>query len=261
VRDAAAALDLMAGPMPGDPHWAPPLPPGETFLGHTGRDPGRLRIARFAVPVIADAPVHPDCLRAYEDASRVLADLGHDVEDVPAPLPHSVVPLFETVWSVLSTLAPVPPDREHELRPLTRWLRGRGRQVSGPELAFAVVSLQALARQAVAGLTTYDAVLSPTLAQPPLPVGAIRDEDDPAADFAANKAFTPYTAVYNLTGQPAVSLPLGATADGVPVGVMLAGRPAGEAALLSLCAQLEGAGGTPWVAGASGGGRARPACW
>jgi amidase len=261
VRDAAAALDLMAGPMPGDPHWAPPLLQGETFLGHAGREPGRLRVGRFAVPVIADSDVHPACLGAYEETSRVLVELGHEVEDVPPPLPPSVVPLFETVWSVLSTLAPVPPDREGDLRPLTRHLRERGRAVTGTELAFAIVSLQGLARQEVGNLAAYDAILSPTLAQPPLPVGAIRDDDDPARDFAANKAFTPYTAVWNLTGQPAVSLPLGHTADGLPVGVMLAGRPAGEAALLSLCAQVEAAAGTVWVAGPAAGGAARPPCW
>jgi amidase len=190
----------------------------------------------------------------------VLASLGHEVEDVPAPLPPSVVPLFETVWSVLSTLAPVPAEREGDLRPLTRYLRERGRAATGTELALAVVTLQGMARQEVRNLAAYDAVLSPTLAQPPLPVGAIRDDADPASDFAANKAFTPYTAVWNLTGQPALSLPLGRTADGLPVGVMLAGRPAGEARLLSLCAQVEAAAGTVWVPAGPGAG-ARPSCW
>jgi amidase len=122
-----------------------------------------------------------------------------------------------------------------------------------------------MARRAVSDLSAYDVVLSPTLAQPPLPVGAIRDDDDPAADFAANKAFTPYTAVWNLTGQPAVSLPLGATGDGLPVGVMVAGRPAGEAGLLALCAQLEAAVGTVWTGGPGSedrpGAGARPSCW
>jgi amidase len=257
VRDAAALLDLMAGPMPGDPHGAPPLPASETYLGHTDRAPGRLRIARFATPVIAAAEVHDECLVAYERASAVLAGLGHDVEDVPAPLPPEAVPHFETVWSVLSTLAPVDPSREHELRPLTRWLRERGRSTSGTGFALAAVSLQAMARQVVAGLMAYDAVLTPTLAQPPLPVGAIRDDADPAGDFEANKRFTPFTALWNLTGQPAVSLPLHRTNGGLPVGVMLAGRPAGEAGLLSLAAQVEAEAGTVWLTG----GGDRPACW
>ena len=260
VTDAAALLDTMAGPMPGDPHWAPPLPAGETFLGHTGREPGRLRIGRFATAVIAEVDVDPECLRAYEETSRLLDSLGHTVVDVPAPLPHDVVPHFETVWSVLSTLAPVERAREGELRPFTRYLRERGRTQTGPALALAIVSLQVLARQAVARLSAYDAVLSPTLAVPPLPVGAIRDDDDPAGDFEANKRFTPFTAVWNLTGQPAVTLPLHWTPDGLPVGVMLAGRPAGEAGLLALCAQVEAAAGTVWLDGGPGG-AARPAYW
>jgi amidase len=168
-----------------------------------------------------------------------------------------VVPLFETVWSVLPTLAPVPAPREEQLRPLTRWLRERGRAVAASDFALALVTLQVLARRAVTALSEYDAVLTPTLAQPPLPVGALRDDDDPAADFAAQEAFTPWTALWNLTGQPAVSLPLHVTGDGLPVGVMLAGRPAGEAGLLSLAAQVESAAGTVWTTG----GGARPACW
>ncbi|MGH8895200.1 MAG: amidase family protein, partial [Actinomycetes bacterium] len=214
-------------------------------------------------PVIAEADVHPECLWAYDATSALLAALGHEVEDVPAPLPPSVVPLFETVWSVLSTLAPVEPSKEQLLRPLTRWLRDRGRSATGNGFALAVVMLQAMARQAVSDLWAYDAVLTPTLAQPPLPVGAIRDDADPAGDFEANKRFTPFTAVWNLTGQPAVSLPVHRTAAGVPVGVMLAGRPAGEAALLALAAQVETAAGTVWVPPSGGrpDGGDRPSCW
>jgi amidase len=252
VRDAAAVLDVMAVPMPGDPYWAPPLPSGETFLVHAERDPGRLRVGRFAAPVIAQATVHPEVLAAYDDTSRLLESLGHDVDDVTLPFPPSVVALFETVWTVLSTLMPVEPSREAELQPLTRHLRERGRAVDGSTFALAVISLQAIARHVVAAVSAYDVLLSPTLAQPPLPVGAIRDAADPAHDFEENKRFTPFTALYNLTGQPAVSLPLGWTADGLPVGVMLAGRPAGEAALLSVAAQLETA--ASWH-------HRRPACW
>ena len=257
VHDAAALLDVMAGPAPGDPHWAPPLPPGETFLGHAGRQPDRVRIGRFVTPVIGDSTVHADCFRAYDRTSRVLEDLGHTVEDVPSPFTRDVVPLFETVWSVLSTMAPVPADDEPLLRPLTRWLRQRGRAVSGPEFAVSLMTLQVLARRAVMALADYDAVLTPTLAQPPLRLGALRDDDDPAADFTAQERFTPWTALWNLTGQPAVSLPMHVTADGLPVGVMLAGRPAGEAGLLALCAQVESAAGTVWTAA----GGARPAMW
>ena len=252
VRDVAALLDVMAVPMPGDPHWAPPLPPGETFLAAAGQPPGRLRIARYLTPVIAAADVHPECVKAYESASLLLEQLGHEVVDVEPPFGPEVVPTFETVWSTLATLTPVDPDCEHELMPLTRELRERGSAVTGTGYAQALAGMQTVARRAVVALAPYDAVLTPTLAQPPLPVGAMRDEDDPAGDFEANKRFTPYTAVWNVTGMPAISLPLHWTPEGLPVGVMLAGRPAGEAGLLALSAQIEEA--APWAA-------RRPACW
>jgi amidase len=252
VRDAAALLDVMAGPAVGDPFWAPPLPEGQTFLDACGRDPGRLRIARFSTPVIASAEVHPECLRAYDDATRLLADLGHDVEEIDVPLPPEAVPTFETCWSVLTTLSPVPEGAEHLLRPLTRWLRGRGREVSAPEFGLAVGELRRVAAGTLRTLAPYDAVLTPTLAQPPLRVGEIRDDADPARDFENQKAFTPYTSAWNLTGMPAASLPLHMTPEGLPVGVMLAARPAEEQLLLSLCAQVEEA--APWH-------DRRPACW
>jgi amidase len=252
VRDAAALLDVMAGPAVGDPFWAPPLPEGQSFLDACGRDPGRLRIARFSTPVIASAEVHPECLRAYDDATRLLADLGHDVEEIDVPLPPEAVPTFETCWSVLTTLSPVPEGAEHLLRPLTRWLRGRGREVSAPEFGLAVGELRRVAAGTLRTLAPYDAVLTPTLAQPPLRVGEIRDDADPARDFENQKAFTPYTSAWNLTGMPAASLPLHMTPEGLPVGVMLAARPAEEQLLLSLCAQVEEA--APWH-------DRRPACW
>ena len=109
-------------------------------------------------------------------------------------------------------------------------------------------------------MTPYDAILTPTLAQPPAPVGGLRQDSDPAADFEAQKRFTPFTALYNVTGQPAVSLPLYCNDAGLPIGIMLAGRPAGEVALISLSAQLEAAQSSsqsssgPWN-------RRRPSLW
>lgn len=242
VRDAAALLDVLAGRRPGDPSWAPP--PSSTFLSACDRDPGRLRVARFSTPVIADSPVDPDCVRAYDDASRLLESLGHEVVDVPVPLPRDSVPLFETCWAVLTALSVVPPDQEPLLRPLTRWLSARGNAVSGPEFGLAIGAIRRLAAQALTALAPYDAVLTPTLATPPLPVGALRNDEEPEADFEAQKAFTPWTSAWNVTGMPAVSLPLHWTPDGLPVGVMLAARPAEEELLLSLSAQVEAA--APW---------------
>jgi amidase len=252
VRDAAAMLDAMAGPAVGDPFWAPPLPPGDSYLAWCGRDPGRLRIARFSTPVIAAVDVHPECLRAYDDATRLLEGLGHDVEEIDVPVPHEAVPVFETCWSVLTALAPAPEGTEHLLRPLTRWLQERGGAVSGPGFGFAVAELRRIAAATLARLAAYDAVLTPTLAGPPLRIGEIRDDADPARDFENQKAFTPYTSAWNVTGMPAASLPLHLTPEGLPVGVMLASRPAQEHLLLALCAQVEAA--APW--------RDRhPPCW
>ena len=251
VRDAAAWLDATAVPMPGDPHWAPPLPAGQTFLAAVDREPGHLRIARYADPVIVDQAVDPSCLAAYDDATKLLLELGHRVDDVPAPS-GAVVPAFETVWSVLSTLTPVPAADEAKLRPLTRWLRERGGRATGHDYALAMATLQAAARRILVDLVEYDAVLTPTLAMPPVAVGALRDDADPARDFDNQKRFTPFTSVANLTGQPAITLPLGVTPTGLPIGVMLAGRPAGEAALLALAGQVEAA--RPWI-------DRHPECW
>ena len=126
------------------------------------------------------------------------------------------MPVFETCWAVLTALSVVPPEAEQLLRPLTRWLTERGRAVSGPEFGLAIGELRRIAAGALATLAPYDAVLTPTLAVPPLPVGAIRNDADPAADFEAQKAFTPWTSAWNVTGMPAVSLPAALDARGSP---------------------------------------------
>jgi amidase len=243
VADAALLLDVMTGNRPGDMYTYPPLPEGETFLGYAGRDPGKLRIGRSLKHAIGGGEVHPDCVAAYEDASELLASLGHEVTDMEPPLGADVVPAFETLWYSMATLAPVDPDREERLRPLTRYLRGRGRALSAADLIFAQAYLQVMVRNAWEVLGGYDAVLSPTLASPPVPVGWF-EEVDPPENFERQKQFTPYTAVYNVTGQPAVSLPLHWTDGGLPVGVMLAGQMGAEGTLLSLSAQIEAA--RPW---------------
>lgn len=244
VGDAAALLDVLAGRRVSDPAWAPE--PSGTFLDATRREPGRLRIARFVQPVIADVEVSAESRQAYDDASRLLADLGHFIEDVPVPLPPEAVATFEVCWAVLTALSvtPLAPEQRAMLRPLTLWLWERGERASGPEFGLAIGALRRYAADALIGLAPYDAVLTPTLATPPLPVGAIRNDADPAADFEAQKRFTPWTSAWNVTGMPAISLPLHWTADGLPVGVMLAARPAEEELLLSLAAQVEAA--VPW---------------
>jgi amidase len=242
VRDAAAMLDELAGRRPGDPAWAPP--PSESFLASCDRDPGHLRIACFTDPVIADVRVDNRVLDVLVDTKRLLRELGHEVVDIAVPLPPEAVPVFETCWAVATAISPVPPEDEHLLRPLTRWLTERGRRVSGPEYGAAIGEMRRFAAGALTALAPYDAVLTPTLAAPPAEVGAIRDDADPARDFENQKAFTPWTSAWNVTGMPAASLPLGWTDDGLPIGVMLAARPAEEQLLLALCAQVEEA--RPW---------------
>ncbi len=242
VRDAALMLDVMSGPMPGDIYLAPPVE--GTFLAHADRPPGRLRIARGAQPAVAGAEVHPHCLAAYEEASALLEELGHEVVELPPVFGPELVPHFELLWGVMATLTPVPREREHLLQPLTRWLREKGFATSAPQLFEAHAALQGALRSAFPVTDRFDAILHPTLALPPAPVGHFHDQE-PEENFARQKDFTPFCAAYNISGQPAVNVPLHWSPDGLPIGVMLAGRLGGEGTLISLAAQLEEA--RPWI--------------
>ena len=235
VTDTAALLGVMTGT---DAAYVRGL--SQTMI--TGFP--RLRIGRYAQPVIADTTPHPETLAAYEEATALLLELGHEVEEVEVPLGLDEVPQFEVVWAVGAAGIPLPPEAEEHLRPLTRWLRERGRQVSAEELERALGKMAEVARKAVELTAHVDVVLTPTLADLPAPIGSLRDDDDPAADFEAQKRFTPYTSPYNMTGQPAISLPLHWTAESLPVGVQLVGRLNEENVLLALAAELEAA--RPW---------------
>jgi len=246
VRDAAAMLDAMAGPVLGDPAWAPPLPPGETFLGWADRAPGRLRIGRYCESPIPSIELEPDVRAAFEDASRLLEDLGHDVEDVPPGLLGAdVLPSFERVWALSGTTLPVPPDRVGELRPLTRELRGRGLAMSAQDAMEAMLALRLFSRRFLQATARYDVLLAPVCTMTPRPLGWFDADGDGAEDFERQKRYAAFTALFNVTGQPAVSVPLYWTGSGLPIGSMLVGRPADEATLLSLSAQVEAA--RPWA--------------
>jgi amidase len=246
VRDAAVLLDAMAGPVTGDPAWAPPLPPGETFLGAADRPVGRLRIGRYLELPTADAGLEPAVQAAFDDAARLLEQLGHEVEDVPAGLlGPDVLTAFERVWSLSGTLLPVPPERAGELRPLTRELRARGLALSAQQAMEALTSLRLFARRFVTATDRYDVLLAPVTTMTPRPLGWFDADGDGAADFERQKRYAAFAAVFNVTGQPAVSVPLHWTDDGLPVGTMLVGRPADEVTLLALAAQLEAA--HPWA--------------
>jgi amidase len=243
VADAAMLLDAMTGNHPGDMYTLPALPAGESFLGYAHREPGKLRIARTLQTVVDGARVDPDCVAAWEDASALLAALGHEVEDVDLPFPAEAVPSFLALWFTMAAFTPIAPDQETELLPLTQWLRAQGRAISAPDIFFHQAILQGSVRPAMTAMNAYDAILTPTLAMPPRPVGWF-DEVEPAENFIRQTQFTPWTALFNLSGQPAVSVPLHWNAAGLPIGVMLAGRMGEEGTLISLSAQLEAA--RPW---------------
>lgn len=233
VEDVAALLDVMAGYAPGDPHWAPA--PERPFREEVGRSPGRLRIA-----VVTDLPFGPPDAATSAATSRtadLLGDLGHDVEQATLPISEVILPDFAVVWA--SGIASLPVDPEH-LEPFNRALYDHGQRCSAGRLLQAVTSLQQLAREVVTASLPYDAVLSPTLTRPPLRIGELSAlEHDMAGMFRALAAYLGLTPIANVTGQPSISLPLGRSDTDLPLGVMLTGRPADEATLLRVGAQLQ----------------------
>jgi amidase len=246
VRDAAAMLDAMAGPVPGDPAWAPPLPPGESFLGCAERTPARLRIGLFLESPMHDIELEPEVRAAYEDASKLLESLGHDVGDVPPNLlGPEVLAAFEGVWALSGTTLPVPPERVGELRPLTRELRARGLAMSAQAAMESMTALRLFSRRFIQATAGYDVLLAPVCTMTPRPIGWFDADGDGAEDFERQKRYAAFTALFNVTGQPAVSVPLYWTPDGLPIGTMLVGRPADETTLIGLSAQLEAA--RPWA--------------
>ena len=248
VRDTAAALDILSVGWPGDTFLLPP--PRTTFLDACDRPPPALRIGVLATPVIVeDATVHQACLDAVAATAALLGGLGHELDIAPAPFAAERWNSFQAIWAVVALSAPATGDAESLLVPLTRWLRDQGKAVTGLEYAEAIAGVQTITRETAQAWRDFDVILSPTLARPPARIGELREDADPAADFRAQCEFTPWTSIWNLTGWPAVNLPLHrADVDGtiLPVGVMLGARLGQEETLLSLSAQLESA--QPWHA-------------
>jgi len=252
VAETASMLDLLSGYETGDSTWAPT--PGEPFAEAAGREPGRLRIGYSTKPPI-EAPLDAECERATLDAARLLSELGHDVEQIDPPwgeqdLLQTFVMAFGTPIAMGIYFGGMVTGREPSpelVEPLS-WSFWEGiRARTALDYLLARTQLGALTRLIVALWETYDVVLTPALAERPVPIGEIDAcSDDPWEDFRRSGQFTPYTAMFNITGQPAVSVPLFHGDDGLPTAVQLAGRPADEGRLLSLAAQLEAA--RPWAA-------------
>lgn len=251
VRDSAALLDATAGPDVGDPYWAPP--PARPFAEEVGADPGRLRIA-----VSAEAPngaaVHPDCVAAMDDAARLCAELGHRVE--PATPPYEPDAMGEATSAVIGAnvmaaiarraqalgRAPSADDVER----MTWALAELGAGVDGPAYVAAIQTLHRIGRRVARWFLDHDVLLTPQLAKPPLAIGAIDTmTEDREAYRAEIASFVAFPVLSNVTGAPAMSVPLFWNGDGLPIGVQFVGRFGDEATLFRLAAQLEAA--RPWA--------------
>ena len=251
VRDSAAILDATEGAAPGDPYVAPrPLRP---YVEELNEDPGKLRIA-LSTAAPTGAPVHEDCRRAAVDAAKLCEELGHSVEEASPPLsPERFSQSFMALWTA-GTAASVQGIglmrgknvHADELEPFTWGLSEIGRQLSASDYLLAVAVLQHTARTMAAFHERFDVWLTPTLAQPPLPLGHFDTSADHLFDtFARAAAFAPFTPIANATGQPAMSVPLSWNQEGLPIGVHFTGRFGDEGTLLRLAAQLERA--RPWA--------------
>ncbi|MFC9842695.1 amidase [Streptomyces sp. NPDC060223] len=240
VADAAALVDVMSGPMPGDVYTAPGHPGGATLVEHARRDPRPLRVVVLRDPMVPGAVLHRDCADALDNAAAALAALGHEVGELEMPPDGGIVEAFTRVWSVEAASYEVRPEREHELMPFTAYLREVADGVSAREYHAALSTFRGLGQMLTDLLfAAYDVILSPALAQPPVRIGELRNDADPAAEFARMTAFMPYTGVYNLTGMPSITVPLTRNAEGLPIGVLLGARYADDALLVSLAAQLQ----------------------
>jgi amidase len=252
VRDSAMLLDIATGHVPGDPYWA--SPPERPFVHEVGRDPGRLRIAWTSKPTLG-VPVDDDCVAAVEAAAALLESLGHDVEEATPDFDGEVLvgPLV-TLWAV-GNLADAAycervlgrPLRLDELEITTLELVEYGRTRSALDLVEAVDALGAAVRAIAPFFERYDAWLTPTLARLPEPLGVLNQSQGGAVEYwRFDCSFNPWNPVANITGQPAMSVPLHWTAEGLPVGSLLTGRYGDEATLFRLASQLEST--KPWAA-------------
>ncbi len=250
VRDSAALLDATHGHAPGDPYCAPA--PARPFLSEVGAAPGRLRIAFQRAP-LSGVRVDEECIRAAENAGALLESLGHVVEE--AQLPGNWDELSHALWVlVASNVSLSLKTRAEQLgRPLSEqdvdavtWSAVRFSSTLGVEAyPAALASIHRQGRRMAAFHEAYDVVMSPTLGRLPYPLGTLRtDNADLEAYRQALVQFIPFTQLFNITGQPSMSVPLHWTRENLPVGIMFSARFGEEAVLFRLASQLETA--SPW---------------
>ena len=253
VRETAEVLDVLAGPELGDMTWAPP--PAQPFAKAAGRKPGRLRIAMSTLSPVPGAPVDPVCVQAVQDAAGLLESLGHEVVEADPPwaqaeLSRVFTASFGPAVCTQIRLAEMITGRAAtaaDMEPLSWALFELCRSINSVDALLAEFQLHGVGRALIQWVAQYDALLTPTLAEAPLPLGTLNplDADDPMGAFTRSASFTPFTPPCNISGQPAISVPLYERADGLPLAVQLIGQPAEEGALLALAAQLEAA--HPWA--------------
>jgi amidase len=252
TADCAALLDVMAGYELGDSTWAPP--PAERYAQAAQREPGKLRVAlTFDMPI--EAELDPLCEQAARDAAVLLASLGHEVEEIEAPWKGTdLLPIFSVLWAAgvsagvrHGQIVTGTEPSEENVEPLTWWLYQEGLGHTSPDLVMAEATLQGYSRMIVEGVwSRFDVLLTPALAKRPVRIGEIDAcGENPAFEFKKSGEFTPYTATWNVTGQPAISIPLFQGDDGLPLNVQVVGPPARDDLLLQLSAQLEQA--QPWA--------------
>jgi amidase len=252
VRDSAAVLDATAGPVAGDPYWAPPA--ARPFGDEVGADPGHLHIA-YSRMTPEGPPGHPDGLAALDDTVELLGQLGHEVTEVTFDFitPETGAAIGTVINSAAAWIARYwirhvgrAPERD-EIEPATRALWEMGERVTAAEYLLAVEDLQQFSRDVATFLIRYDVWLTPTMSAPPLRIGeATATEDAPLAGLVRVAETIRYAGVVaNITGSPAMSVPLAWSADGLPIGMHFLGRFGDEATLLRLAGQLEAA--RPWA--------------
>ncbi len=253
VRDSAAILDTTSGPVPGDPYWAPPRR-GASFAAAAEVPTHRLRIAVLvASPTGSD--VHPDCVAATRAAAVLCESLGHHMDEAALDVDgDAFVADFVNAWAAGNAWAVADWEArlgraatEPEFEPLTWALVELGRSLTAPQHLTAVQGLQKASRRIAAAFESFDLLLTPTLAEPPAPLGTFDSPPgEPLAGLFRAAAYVPFTPPFNVTGQPAISLPLHWNEVGLPIGVQFVGRLGDEETLLGLAGELEGA--APWSA-------------